>query len=82
MLRYDSAVIQDYLAILKQVAIETGQWVAKQSEKVSVDLQIRARLESARQRLQADGITTIHIPRADEELPPIPPPPALPPGTS
>ncbi len=78
VLRYDSAVVQDDLAILKQVAIETGQWVEKRSEKASVDLQIRARLDSARQRLQAAGITTIHIPSADEELPPIPglPPPS------
>ncbi len=77
VLRYDSAVVQDYLAILKQVAIETGQWVAKRSEKVSVDLQIRARLESARQRLRAEGVTTIDTPPADAELPPIPEPPQL-----
>ncbi len=82
VLRYDSALMQDFLAIMKQAAIETGQWVEKHSEKVSVDMQIRARLESARTRLQAAGITTIHIPRADEELPPIPPPLGLPPGTS
>ncbi len=75
------SLIQELLAIMKQAAIETGQWVEKRSEKVSVDMEIRARLESARTRLQAAGIPIV-IPAADEELPPIPPPLGLPPGTS
>ncbi len=31
VLRDDSALIQDFFAIMKQAAIETGQWVEKRS---------------------------------------------------